>query len=112
MKKSCKHFVCRSLILCSSICNLKEECSAFEFDSDSNICNLGMKDDLVISASVDSLPVYINNDFVRDTNGNEQILISTKRYYTKIKRHSMVIIDLFGYELHPIREYTIVHAII
>ena len=63
-------FCFRSQLFCSSLCNLNGECSAFEFDSNSNICNLGMKDGIAISNAVDSITLFINNDFDLKTDGN------------------------------------------
>ena len=53
------------------MCNLNRECSAFEFDLDSNLCNLGMKDGLALSTVMDTINIYVNNEYVLNTDGNK-----------------------------------------
>ena len=55
-------FINRSLLQCSSRCSTTEKCSAFEFDEQTKICNVGKKDKLIFSSSPDSVFLYINKD--------------------------------------------------
>ena len=54
---------------------MNEECSAFEFDLNSNICNLGKKDGLALSASMDSIALSVNYDYVHNRDGNKLELL-------------------------------------
>ena len=72
------------------MCNLNAECSAFEFQSGSNICNLGLKDGLAMSTTADSITVFINNDLDMNIDGNKHIF---DRDFTKL--------ILFSHPLSP-----------
>ncbi len=71
MKLFCNYKFFRHLFECASSCTSKYYCSAFWFDENQNICQLGTKDNLQASelASADTIPIYTNPNYV-DTKGN------------------------------------------
>ena len=55
-------FIKRSLVQCASKCSTTKKCSAFEFDEQIKMCNVGKKDKLIFSYSANSIFLHINKD--------------------------------------------------
>jgi hypothetical protein len=55
------------LFECASACSAKYYCSAFRFDINGNICQLGTKDELQAEdpSFASSIPVHVNPNFVQ-----------------------------------------------
>jgi hypothetical protein len=60
----------RHLFECASACSSKSYCSAFRFDKNENMCQLGTKDKLKQQPSTlpSSFPVHINPNYVKTGN--------------------------------------------
>jgi hypothetical protein len=58
------------LFECASACSAKSYCSAFRFDINESICQLGTKDELQTQSSklASSIPVHVNPNFIKKGN--------------------------------------------